>query len=85
MLRHHRHPLVAPRLDAGSPSTSAVPEVAGSRPATMRSRVDLPHPDGPMMLTKDPCSMSRSIPAMASSVPNDLRNARSETALVMVD
>ena len=38
-----------------------------------------------MTLTNEPSSISRSIPAIASSVPNDLRNPRSETALVMVD
>ena len=38
----------------GSPSSRSVPERGGSSPATRRSRVDLPHPDGPSNATNSP-------------------------------
>ena len=40
----------------GAPSTLTVPEVAGSRPAITLTRVVLPQPEGPMMLTNEPLS-----------------------------
>lgn len=42
-----------------SPSRSNSPSVMSSRPAIMRSTVDLPQPDGPSSTTNSPGSMSR--------------------------
>jgi hypothetical protein len=36
-----------------------VPDVTDSRPASMRSEVDLPHPDGPTSTVKEPSGSSR--------------------------
>src|SRR5882672_9211669 len=40
------------------PSTSTVPRLGGISPDTMLSRVDLPQPDGPTMVTIDPSGTS---------------------------
>ena len=37
-----------------------------SSPATMRSRVDLPQPDGPSMTRNSPSAMAQSMPLMVS-------------------
>src|SRR3954466_13103867 len=49
------------------------PAVCVSRPATMRSRVVLPQPDGPRKQTNSPFATSRSMSLSASKDPNDLR------------
>src|SRR3989304_4792705 len=41
------------------------PSVGGSRPAIRRSRVDLPHPDGPTRATNSPSATSSVIPLSA--------------------
>ncbi len=41
------------------PSTTIVPAVGSSKPATMRSTVVLPQPEGPRKETNSPCSTSR--------------------------
>src|SRR3954449_8076740 len=46
-------------LTTWSPITSR-PPLTSSRPATMRSAVDLPHPEGPTRIMNSPSSMSRS-------------------------
>src|SRR4051812_920727 len=46
------------------PPISSVPSVMSSRPAMMRSRVDLPQPEGPTKTTNSPSTMSRSMPLM---------------------
>src|ERR671914_844633 len=43
-----------------------VPVVASSRPATIRSAVDLPEPDGPTSTVKPPSATSRSSPSTAA-------------------
>ena len=43
-----------------------VPAVASSSPATIRSAVDLPEPDGPTSTVKPPSGMSRSRSATAA-------------------
>src|SRR6056297_202020 len=48
------------------------PAVMSSSPATRRSRVDLPQPDGPTNTTNSPSSMSRSTPWMISTPPKRL-------------
>ena len=42
-----------------------VPEVGESRPAIMRSVVDLPQPEGPSSTTKEPASASNVMPSSA--------------------
>ncbi len=61
--------MAMPRLDGSTslqtrPPISTVPELTSSRPATMRSRVDLPQPEGPTSTTNSPSAMSRSTPLM---------------------
>src|SRR5262249_1010478 len=45
-------PRSAPGRVTGSPSSRTRPSLARSRPATIRSKVDLPQPDGPKMAMK---------------------------------
>ena len=45
------------------------PSVIDSRPAIMRSRVDLPQPDGPTSTTNSPSRTSRSIPWITGTLP----------------
>ena len=54
------------------PSIRMSPEVASSRPAMMRSSVDLPQPEGPTKTQNSPSLTSRSTPLMTSSGPKDL-------------
>src|SRR5262245_47934426 len=54
----------------------SVPEVMCSRPASMRSNVDLPQPEGPTRTTNSPSSIGIDTPCKTSKVPNDLRTSR---------
>ncbi len=49
-LEHHA--AIGPGRVTALPSSTMVPVVGVSRPATMRRRVDFPQPDGPRMVTK---------------------------------
>src|SRR4249920_2956725 len=51
------------------PATLTAPSVAGRRPATMRSRVDLPQPLGPTRETNSPAPTLSEMPARASTGP----------------
>src|SRR6478609_12207119 len=67
-----------PRLAGASPSTTRspmemLPESSSSRPAIARSKVDLPHPDGPTMTQYSPSATSRLTPFRTSVSPKDLR------------
>src|SRR5204862_4990383 len=53
-----------------------VPEVMFSRPASMRSKVDLPQPEGPTSTTNSPSSIGIDTPCSTSKLPNDLRTSR---------
>src|ERR1700745_4205703 len=53
-----------------------VPEVMFSRPASIRSRVDLPQPEGPTSTTNSPSSIGIETPCKTSKLPNDLRTSR---------
>src|SRR6201996_3439531 len=53
-----------------------VPEVMFSRPASIRSRVDLPQPDGPTSTTKAPSSIGIVTPCKTSKPPKDFRTSR---------
>src|SRR5690349_3510852 len=53
-----------------------VPEVMFSSPASMRSRVDLPQPEGPTKTTNSPSSIGIDTPCRTSKAPNDFRTSR---------
>src|SRR5215204_7026909 len=52
-----------------SPASVMVPEVGTSSPATIRSVVVLPHPDGPSSAKKDPAGTVRSSASTAAKSP----------------
>src|ERR1700741_4391280 len=62
-----------------SPMRTSPPEIS-SRPAIMRSSVDLPQPDGPTSTQNSPSAIDTSTPCTTSVEPNDLRTALRETA-----
>src|SRR3982750_1047226 len=49
------------------------PPLISSRPAIMRSRVDLPQPEGPTRTVKDPSAMSMSTPCSTAVSPKLFR------------
>src|SRR5947199_9801837 len=53
-----------------------VPEVMFSSPASIRSKVDLPQPEGPTRMTKAPSSIGIVTPCRTSKLPNDLRTSK---------
>src|SRR6266478_6578586 len=53
-----------------------VPEVMFSRPASIRNKVDLPHPEGPTKTTNCPSSIGIDTPCRISKPPNDFRTSR---------
>src|SRR6478609_8667019 len=55
------------------------PDVMFSRPAIIRSRVDLPHPDGPTSTTNSPSRISTDTPCRIWVAPNALRTSRHVT------
>ena len=55
-------------LTTRSPMTIS-PLVIASSPATMRSSVDLPQPEGPTMTMNSPSAMSTVTPWMTSRLP----------------
>src|SRR6188768_1278706 len=57
-----------------------VPEVMFSRPASIRNKVDLPHPEGPTSTTNSPSSIGIDTPCKTSKLPNDFR-----TSLICTD
>src|SRR5258708_27603193 len=58
------------------------PEVIFSRPAIIRSSVDLPQPDGPTSTTNSPSPISTLTPWMTSMAPKALRTSRIATAAI---
>src|SRR5438046_10228442 len=62
-----------------SPPMKISPELGRSSPAIMRSRVVLPHPDGPSNTSSSPSRMDRSTPSTARESPNRLLRSRSST------
>src|ERR1700751_2811799 len=52
------------------PYIATLPVVGSSKPATMRSSVDFPQPDAPIMQTNSPVGIDRSTGAKASSSPS---------------
>src|SRR5215212_8380212 len=53
-----------------------VPEVIFSSPASIRSKVDLPQPEGPTSTTNAPSSIGIDTPCRTSKPPNDFRTSR---------
>src|SRR5215208_3785815 len=53
-----------------------VPEVIFSSPASIRSNVDLPQPEGPTSTTNAPSSIGIDTPCKTSKPPNDFRTSR---------
>src|SRR5271169_2615912 len=53
-----------------------VPEVMFSSPASIRSKVDLPQPEGPTSTTNSPSSIGIDTPCRTSKLPNDFRTSR---------
>src|SRR5437016_192489 len=62
------------------PSMAIVPALISSRPASIRSSVDLPQPDGPTNTMNSPLWMSNSMPCMTRVTPYFFSTARKETA-----
>src|SRR5450432_2975362 len=58
------------------------PAVTLSRPAIIRSRVDLPQPDGPTRVTNSRSATSRSMLGITSTGPNTLRALRIDTEAI---
>jgi len=58
------------------------PDVMFSRPATIRSRVDFPHPEGPTSTTNSPSLIATSTPRMTVTAPNALRTSRIATEAI---
>src|SRR5688572_18895604 len=54
------------------PSIAMLPELMSSSPASMRSSVDLPQPDGPTRTMNSPSEMSSEMPCRTLVVPKDL-------------
>jgi hypothetical protein len=72
------------RRAAGTPLKSRPlmrisPESACSKPATIRSAVVLPQPDGPSSATSSPGAMSSDMLSSARRVPNARVTSRSDT------
>src|SRR5580765_609094 len=82
-------PRSAPGAFTGIPSRSTRPAVGVSSPATMRSSVDLPHPDGPRIVMKSlsatasdtGCSATVAAPPRT---PGNVRATFSIASLLMV-
>src|SRR5580700_360908 len=62
------------------PEMEISPLVICSRPAIIRSKVDLPQPEGPTSTTNSPSLISTSTPRITSTAPNDFVTLRISTA-----
>ena len=61
------------------PSMAIVPPVISSRPASIRSSVDLPQPDGPTSTMNSPSAMSKPMPWMTFVLPKDFSMFANDT------
>ncbi len=66
---------------ARTPPIIRSPEVIVSSPASMRSKVDLPQPDGPTSTTNSPLLMSRLMCSRILCCPNDFDRSRNSTSV----
>lgn len=64
--------LRAGKDDNGAPSSKISPPLRSDNPAMSRSKVVLPHPDGPKRQTNSPCSISMETLSNAVNVPKVL-------------
>src|SRR5579864_630311 len=64
-------------------SIDTLPLVWRSRPARMRSSVDLPQPEGPTMQRNSPGAIERSIPVSACTEPRGPSNIRERPAIAI--
>src|SRR3982751_3391966 len=62
-----------------APSIAIVPPLISSSPASMRSKVDLPQPDGPTRTVNSPSAMSKPMPWMTLVAPKLFSMSRNET------
>ncbi len=69
------------RLTTRSP-IRIVPALTSSSPATMRSKVDLPQPDGPSTTRSSPSAIPVEIPLITSVWPNSLRTSSRTTSAI---
>src|SRR4051812_7131820 len=60
-------------------SIAISPSLISSRPASMRSNVDLPQPEGPTSTTNSPSAMSKLMPWMTLNLPKFFCTLRKET------
>src|SRR5438874_1866440 len=63
-----------------SPASTTSPASGSTSPATMRSTVLLPQPDGPRRERNSPGAASRETSSTATTAPNDLRSRRTLSA-----
>src|SRR5664279_2970203 len=64
-------------------SMAIVPPVISSSPASMRSRVDLPQPDGPTSTMNSPSLMSKVMPWMTLVLPKDFSMFWNDTVAML--
>src|SRR5882672_5199400 len=60
-------------------SIEMLPPLTSSSPASMRSRVDLPHPEGPTRTMNSPSWMSKVMPWITRVAPNAFSMSLNET------
>src|SRR6185437_15568003 len=65
------------------PPIEMSPRVMFSSPAIIRSKVDLPQPEGPTRITNSPSAMSTETPCSTSVVPNALRTFAIVTVAIL--
>jgi hypothetical protein len=53
------------------PWSAREPALGASSPAIILKSVDFPHPEGPTIETKEPCSIENEVGATADSAPKD--------------
>ena len=66
------------------PSMAMVPPVISSSPASMRSSVDLPQPDGPTSTMNSPSLMSKPMPWMTLVLPKLFSMSLNDTDAMIV-
>src|ERR1700754_3355068 len=79
--------MATPRSDGSrsfirGPPIIRSPPVISSRPASMRSRVDLPQPEGPTRTVNSPSAMSKPMPWMIRVEPKLFSTLRNDTAAI---
>src|ERR1700749_2279392 len=67
----------------GLPFANISPEGGGISPASSRSKVVLPQPEGPTIERNSPSATDRSILSSTRCVPKDMLSARASNALVI--